>query len=79
MMRVQLRLTNISAVEHTSDTVQLSGSDSSLLKIQVCWAVMTLSLGEGSAVLEGSWCVRNIRNHSRNDKTLHPGRQKSLN
>jgi hypothetical protein len=42
MMRVQLRLTNISAVEHTLDTVQLSGSDSILLKIQVCWAVMTL-------------------------------------
>lgn len=39
----------------------------------------TLSLGEGSAVLEGLWCVRNTRNHSRNDKTLHPGRQKSLN
>jgi hypothetical protein len=30
------------AHKHTSDTVQLSGSDSSLPKIQVCWAVNTL-------------------------------------
>jgi len=42
MMRVQLRLTNTSYVGHMSDNVQLSGSDSGLLKIQVCWTVMTL-------------------------------------
>ena len=58
-MGVQLRLKNTSDVEHTPDNVQVSGSHSSLLNIQVFWAVMTLCCwARGLQCLKGHGVVR---------------------
>jgi hypothetical protein len=73
MTRVQLRLMlNTRQILSSCRFWQQFAEDSGLLGCDD-----TLLLGEGSAMLEGSRCVRNTGNHSRNDRALHPGRQKS--
>jgi hypothetical protein len=74
-----------------SQTLQMLSTRQILSSCQVltavCWRFMSAGLwrhfviawGVCKCLKGGSWCIRNTRNHSHNDKALHPRRQKSLN